>query len=75
MNTFHKNSAWARPAQRGSAVLMLIVLLGLMVMLVAANTVTLNGLRQEVRLVEKRQTDRLAVSATNSPPPATANIQ
>ena len=54
---------------------MLIVLLGLMVMLVAATTVTLNGLRQEVRLVEKRQTDRLAVSATNSPPPATANIQ
>lgn len=75
MNPHLKNSSCPQPAQRGSAVLVLIVLLGLMVMLVAANTLTLICLRQEVRFVEKRQTERLAASATNSPPPATANIQ
>ena len=61
----------------GSAVLVLLALLTVMVMLVMANTATLNRLSREVKGMEKRQTQRLdpsskpqvrpSQSATNEP--------
>jgi type II secretory pathway component PulK len=55
-----------RKSQDGSAVLIVLVLLLIMVMLAAANTVTLNKLRQRVKLVDQRQTARLASYSTNA---------
>ena len=49
----------------GSAVLVILILLCIMVVFVAANTATLNWLRREVKVVEKRQTQRLALASTN----------
>jgi hypothetical protein len=36
-----------------------------MLVFVAANTVTVNGLRRQVNLVEQRQIQRLALASTN----------
>jgi DNA-directed RNA polymerase specialized sigma54-like protein len=68
-----------RRSREGSAVVVLLVLLTLMVALAAANTATLNRLRQRVKIVEQRQVRRLnglpsakpppGLSATNSTPP------
>lgn len=58
------------PSDRGFAVLVLLVLLSIMLLLVAGNTRTVNLLRQEIKLVEKRQVERLAFGATNQPPAA-----
>ncbi|MHB8523166.1 MAG: hypothetical protein ACYDH9_20770 [Limisphaerales bacterium] len=55
-------------SDRGFAVLVLLVLLSIMLLLVAGNTRTVNLLRQELKLVEKRQVERLAIGATNRPP-------
>ena len=49
----------------GSAVLIILVLLSVMLLLVAANTLTVNWLRQEVKLVDKQQMKRFAPSSTN----------
>jgi len=55
----------SRPAQSGSAVVVILAMLAIMAILVASNTRTVNWLRAEVRLVDQRQTARLAASATN----------
>jgi flagellar basal body-associated protein FliL len=55
----------SRPSQGGSAVVVVMALLAIMMLLAAANTVTLNWLRSEVRLVEKRQTMRTNTAPAN----------
>ena len=72
MNLPSTNYPSARPTRQGSAVVVILALLGIMTLLVAANTRTVNWLRAEVRLVDQRQTARLAASTTNSAarPPA-----
>jgi type II secretory pathway component PulK len=58
-----------RPSREsGSAVIFVLILLFIVVVFVAANTVTLNTLRRQVKLVEQRQVQRLAQSVTNQPP-------
>jgi len=51
----------------GSAVVVMIVLLGLMLIFVFANVKTLHFMNRELKLIEKRQLQRLSatVSATN----------
>jgi type II secretory pathway component PulK len=56
-----------RKSRDGSAVLIILVLLTIMVVLAAANTATLNRLRQRVKIVDQRQTQRLASYSTNQP--------
>jgi ABC-type uncharacterized transport system permease subunit len=58
----------ARPTvtrEGGSAVLVILILLFIMVIFVAANTATLNWLRRQVNVVDKHQTQRLALASTN----------
>jgi hypothetical protein len=65
--------AISRPPRRsraGSAVLVVLVLLAFMLALAAANTVTLNALHKRVKLVDQRQTRRLATLSTNAAPAA-----
>jgi len=63
----------SRPAQSGSAVVVILAMLGIMALLVASNGRTLNWLRSEVLLVDQRQTARLAASATNEVSQSPAN--
>jgi Tfp pilus assembly protein PilX len=51
--------------QRGSAVVVYLALLGIMVILAAANSNTLLHLRRELNLLDQRQIKRLNASATN----------
>lgn len=51
---------------RGSATIVVLALLAIVVMLAAANLATTNWLRSEVKLIDQRQTARLAASVTNS---------
>ncbi len=55
----------ARRRQRGSAVVLYLALLGIMVILSAANTNTLLHLHREMNLLDQRQIKRLNASATN----------
>ena len=55
-----------RRRQRGSAVLILLILLAIMMLLVVANGSTLIHLRQELKLLEHRQVERLKASSTNA---------
>ena len=58
-----------RRAERGSAVLVVLALLAIILVYVAYNVRTLDLLRQDVRLVERQQLRRLAACArTNAPP-------
>jgi hypothetical protein len=66
MNTVNSILRPPRKSQNGSAIFIVLVLLMIMVVLAAANTATLNRLRQRVKLVEQRQTQRLASCSTNS---------
>ncbi len=59
-----------RQTRSGSAVVIMLVLLAIMVELAAANTATLNRLRERVKIVEQRQTRRLAAFSTNALPAA-----
>ncbi|MGO8701834.1 MAG: hypothetical protein ACLQVY_29485 [Limisphaerales bacterium] len=64
------NSAFVqrpRSAREGSSVLIVLVLLAFMVVLTAANTATVNRLRDRVKIVDQRQTRRLAACSTNLP--------
>jgi hypothetical protein len=62
-----------RPRPAGSAVIVVLALLAIMLVYVAGNLRTLNSLGRELRLLELQQTHRLqtAVRATNSPPAIT----
>ena len=52
--------------QNGSAVLVFITLLAIMVILVTANSKALFCLHQEIKLLEQRQVERLNTSQTNT---------
>ena len=60
MKTHSSLSRQARRSKDGSAVVVVLVLLTIMVVLAAANTSTLNRLAQRVRIVDQRQSQRLA---------------
>ncbi|HTI98606.1 MAG TPA: hypothetical protein VL527_06850 [Dongiaceae bacterium] len=59
-----------RQSQSGMvAVLVVMIVLGLLLLLSAANVTTLNWLHQELKLVEKKQTQAAgSLAATNAPP-------
>jgi nitrate reductase cytochrome c-type subunit len=59
----HKSSK----LETGSAVMVVLVVLTILVLMMAANTATLNWLRVELNAVEKHQTQRLASSMKNQP--------
>jgi len=65
MNTQPSHCPPARRPERGSAVIVILALLGIILLLVAANTKTVQWVRAEVRLVDQRQTARLAAGTTN----------
>lgn len=60
-------STHSRRSERGSAVLVLLALLTIMMILCAATLRAVVSSRQEVALIEKKQVARLA-TATNIPP-------
>jgi Tfp pilus assembly protein PilX len=74
MKTKLPDSTAPSRSERGYAVVVVLGLLSIMVLLVAANTHTLNLLRNEIRLVEKRQTERLA-SAAKGPPTGHGKVE
>jgi hypothetical protein len=53
--------------QRGSALIMLLGLIAMLLVVSAANNHSVTWLRRELRLVEQQQTKRLNAFATNSP--------
>jgi hypothetical protein len=55
----------SRSSREGSAVIIVLVLLAFMVVLTAANTATVNRLRDRVKIIDQRQTRRLAACSTN----------
>ncbi|HOX58973.1 MAG TPA: hypothetical protein PLC99_18980 [Verrucomicrobiota bacterium] len=59
-----------RHRQRGSAVIIVLALLVIMLIYVAGNIRTLQSLGRELRLIEQQQTQRLKTvgRATNAPP-------
>ena len=57
----------ARNLDRGSAVVLFIVLLGVMLALVAANGKTLSILKKDLQSIERRQAQRLQGYQTNAP--------
>ena len=57
----------ARHSLSGSAVIIILAMLATMVLLVVANSRTNKWLRNEVKLVDQRETARLAASLTNQP--------
>ena len=65
MKTEFSSFRKSRNFQSGSAVVVVLVVLTILVMLLAADTATLNWLRREVNAVEKRQIQRLASPLTN----------
>jgi hypothetical protein len=62
----------ARCPERGSATLVIFILLTIMVTLIVANTVTLHHLRGELRLIERGQ---LKKYETNAPPALRAQLE
>ena len=52
--------------QGGSAVLIFITLLAIMLMLITANSSTLLHLHRELKLLDQRQVERLNASQTNA---------
>jgi len=60
----------SRAGERGSATLILFVLLSIMAILIVANLRSLAGLQRNIRLTEQQQIHRLAgQSAANQPTP------
>lgn len=57
---------FVRKIETGSATVVLIALLAIMVILVAANSKSLYLLHREVKLLEQQQVKRLDASQTNS---------
>ena len=52
-------------AQRGSATLVVLVMLGIMMIFFATNLVTIRVLTRELKLVDKKQVERLRSGATS----------
>ncbi len=65
MKTDDSRIGWSPCSERGSATLVVFILLTIMVALIAANSVTLHHLRGELRLIEREQ---LKKCGTNAPP-------
>jgi Tfp pilus assembly protein PilX len=65
MKTDLDHSRSPRRSQDGFAVMIILVLLTILVVLAAANTATVNRLRDRVKIVDQSQTRRLAASSTN----------
>jgi hypothetical protein len=59
--------------ERGMAVIVVIALLAIIFIYVAANIRTLNHLEKDVKLLELKQTHRLAVSSTTNRPSLSTN--
>ena len=56
MNTAFHRASGSRPlSKRGSAILVVMVLLGVMILMAVANTTTLHLLRQELDQIDKQQ--------------------
>jgi len=60
-----------RHRQSGSAVLVFITLLAIMLLLITANSSTLLHLHRELKLLDQRQVERLNTSQTNATDRAT----
>ena len=56
---------------RGSAVIALIVILCIMALYLVGNSLTLHQLKQEMRMIEKRQAKKFETGTTNAPAPTT----
>lgn len=56
----------SRPAQSGSAVLVILILLAIMLLFSQANTLTLYRLNREVKMAEKQQIQRWASLGSQS---------
>jgi hypothetical protein len=67
MKTAFSTQRQSRPSRRGSAVLIILVLMTFMIVLAAANTVTLNTLRRRLKIIDHSQIQRLTGISTNSP--------
>jgi hypothetical protein len=67
MKTQLSHSRRGQKSRQGSAVIVMLALLAIMVVLVAVNTTTVNALRKEIKLVDQRQKARLAATNTNQP--------
>lgn len=59
--------------ERGSAVLVVLILLSLMIGLVFANTQALNHLHKEMRLIEKRQLKKFESKPAGDPHPSSVS--
>jgi len=57
------NSSTGRSTERGSATMVVFILLTIMVALIAANSVTLHHLRGELRLIEREQLKKYGTNA------------
>jgi hypothetical protein len=60
-----------RRAESGSAVMLVLIMLGIMTIFVAVNTVTIRTISRELKLLEKKQVKRL--DGATSPKTAPAN--
>ena len=72
--TFHDSTATPiRRRQSGSAVIIVMALLAIILVYVAGNLRTINSLGRELKLLEQQQTRRLqrATQTTNTPPTIT----
>jgi len=54
-----------RRRQEGSAVIMVLAMLAIMLICVGVNTVAVTNLRRELKLLEKKQVQRLQPAAAN----------
>lgn len=61
--------------QNGSAVLIVIILLGVMLAVIASNTANLNQLKRELNLIEQKQLKRQAAPAIPIPVPPSDSRQ
>ncbi len=74
MKTFPSNFT-ERRRQNGSAVLLFITLLAIMLMLITANGSALLHLHRELKLLDQRQIKRLNASQTNATTIAISPVQ
>jgi hypothetical protein len=59
-----------RPSERGSATIVVLVMLGIMMIFFATNLVTIKTLTRELKLVEKKQIERLRGGAPHNDGPS-----
>ncbi|HEX3798684.1 MAG TPA: hypothetical protein VH413_08280 [Verrucomicrobiae bacterium] len=69
MKLFSNPSGTSR-AESGSAVMLVLIMLGIMTIFVAVNTVTIRTVSRELKLLEKKQVRRLDSAALPKTAPA-----